>query len=291
MVKIMQLVCQNKINQQYQHLIKTNRYRTILAVGQNRKYMLKCDDSYHLFAITMSDSATYPIHAIGRIHSPYAQKFAVPRQPGLVTAAQASIELLGEAATADSVRGLEQFSHIWVMFIFDQTHQQGWKPLVRPPRLGGNQKLGVFATRSTFRPNPIGLSVVELKGIRNEQGRIFIDVTGGDWVNGTPVIDIKPYVPYADAPPHAQGGFAHEQPDATLTTEFSDTAKQQLAHLQLHYPQLELLIQQVLAQDPRPAYQRENASNKEYGMSLYDLNIRWTVQNQQNHVISISKDF
>ena len=228
---------------------------------------------------------------IGMIHSPYAQKFAVPRQPGLVRAARASIELLGSAAQPDSVRGLEQFSHIWVMFVFHQTQAQGWKPLVRPPRLGGNKKLGVFATRSTFRPNPIGLSVVELEAVRIEGERVFIDVIGGDWVDQTPILDIKPYIPYADAVNNAHGGFAQTSP-TTLPTVFSAEATAQLHALTAQYPQLRLLIEQVLAQDPRPAYQSASQdTDKSYGMTLYDVNIRWQVVNQQNHVISVVKGF
>nr|WP_055438102.1 tRNA (N6-threonylcarbamoyladenosine(37)-N6)-methyltransferase TrmO [Pseudidiomarina woesei] len=228
---------------------------------------------------------------IGVIHSPYAQKFAVPRQPGLVRAARATIELQGAAAHSDSVRGLEQFSHLWVMFVFHQTQAQGWKPLVRPPRLGGNKKLGVFATRSTFRPNPIGLSVVELEAVRIDGEQVFIDVIGGDWVNQTPVLDIKPYIPYADAINNAQGGFAQSSP-ATLPTVFSAEATVQIEALTTKYPQLRLLIEQVLAQDPRPAYQNTSHDlDKTYGMTLYDVNIRWQVVNQQNHVISVVKGF
>jgi tRNA-Thr(GGU) m(6)t(6)A37 methyltransferase TsaA len=231
------------------------------------------------------------MHAIGVIHSPYAQKFAVPRQPGLVRAARASIELVGAAAHPDSVRGLAQFSHLWVMFVFHQTQAQGWKPLVRPPRLGGNKKLGVFATRSTFRPNPIGLSVVELEAVRVDGERMFIDVIGGDWVDQTPVLDIKPYVPYADAISNAHGGFAQTSP-ATLPTVFSAEATAQIEVLSAKYPQLRLLIEQVLAQDPRPAYQNNSHdTDKTYGMTLYDVNIRWQVVNQQNHVISVVKGF
>lgn len=236
---------------------------------------------------------------IGIVQSPYAEKFAVPRQPGLVPAATATIELLGDSAHPDCVRGLEAFSHIWVLFIFHQTQNHGWKPLVRPPRLGGNEKRGVFATRSTFRPNAIGMSVVKLAGVRQQNGRTYVDVQGADWVNGTPVIDIKPYVPYADAITDAVGGFAPQQPNAQLSTVFTDAAQQQLAALAPQYPDLEVLICQVLAQDPRPAYQRNSSATKEYGMTLYDLNIRWVVVDihdhqpamQENRIISIRKGF
>ena len=231
------------------------------------------------------------IEAIGYVRSPYKEKFAVPRQPGLVAAARCCIELHGAFAKPDTTRGLEQFSDVWVVFAFHENLTQGWQPLVRPPRLGGNEKLGVFATRSTFRPNGLGLSVAKLDRIEYDKHTTKIYVAGGDWVDGTPVFDIKPYIPYADAVPHAKAGFAQQAPGAELTTQFSATASAQLQDLAAHYPQLQQLIEQVLAQDPRPAYQRQQASERIYGVHLYDLNIQWQVQGQQNLVINITKDF
>ncbi len=235
---------------------------------------------------TMSHS----IESIGIIHSPFAQKFAIPRQPGLVTAAQAQIQL-NKGYDANTVRGLSGFSHIWVLFLFHENLAQGWQPLVRPPRLGGNSKVGVFASRSTFRPNGIGMSVVELIEVREQNGRATLVVRGGDWVNGTPVVDIKPYLPYADAIPQAQGGYATAAPSETLRVTFAAEAEQQLQQLAPHYPELELLIRQVLAQDPRPAYKRDKPSDQVFGMQLYDLNIQWRVADQQNIVLNITKDF
>lgn len=232
----------------------------------------------------------HTIETIGIIHSPYAQKFAIPRQPGLVTAAQAEIELSAGYDNA-TVRGLKDFSHIWVLFLFHQNLAQGWQPLVRPPRLGGNSKVGVFASRSTFRPNGIGMSVVELVDVQQQGAKTKLIVRGGDWVNGTPVVDIKPYLPYVDAIPAAQGGYAHNAPDARLSVTFAPQAQQQLDQLQSQYPDLATLISQVLEQDPRPAYQRDKASDKIYGMQLYDLNIQWQVEDEQNLVINITKDF
>lgn len=236
-------------------------------------------------------SPSHVVEPIGFIESPYTEKFAVPRQPGLVPAATARIVLQGDYANPDCVRGLAEFSHIWVLFLFHQTTAQGWKPLVRPPRLGGNEKRGVFATRSTFRPNNLGMSVVKVTGISYRNKQTIIEVQGADWVNDTPVIDIKPYVPYADAIPEAVGGFAPAAPEPTRTTTFSALAQQQLQQLKPQYPELQALISQVLAQDPRPAYQQNDTDEREYGMTLYDVNIRWQVKNQQNHVISISKGF
>lgn len=239
----------------------------------------------------VSQIQSHTIEPIGYIESPYPQKFAIPRQPGLVTAAVASIRLEGPYAQPDCVRGLDAFSHIWVLFLFSETLTSGWKPLVRPPRLGGNIRKGVFASRATFRPNGIGMSVVPLQGIRFSNGVTYLDVHGADWVNGTPVIDIKPYLPYAEAIPQAQAGYADSRPVSPLTTHFTENAQSQLQALRTEYPHLTLLIEQVLAQDPRPAYKKQEQQNKVYGMFLYDVNIQWRVENEQNIVLSISKDF
>ncbi|PTB85472.1 tRNA (N6-threonylcarbamoyladenosine(37)-N6)-methyltransferase TrmO [Pseudidiomarina aestuarii] len=239
----------------------------------------------------MAQLQSHTVEPIGYVESPYAQKFAVPRQPGLVTAAVASIRLQGAYAHPDCVRELSTFSHVWVLFLFSETLANGWKPLVRPPRLGGNVRAGVFASRATYRPNGIGMSVVPLQGIRHTPSATYIDVLGADWVNGTPVIDIKPYLPYAEAIPHAQAGYAESRPTTALTTVFTAEVQQQLSRFEADYPQFALLIEQVLAQDPRPAYKKQDDPNKVYGMTLYDVNIQWRVENEQNIVMSISKDF
>ncbi len=233
----------------------------------------------------------HQLDIIGYVRSPYRQKFAVPRQPGLVTAATSQIILNEGYSHPDCLRGLNEFSHIWVLFLFHETLAGGWKPLVRPPRLGGNARKGVFATRATFRPNGIGMSAVQLADVSHHNGRSQIDVIGADWVDGTPVIDIKPYLAYADSHPQARSGFAQDKPLAGFTTRFSPQAEQQLAALQTDYPGLADFIAQVLQQDPRPAYKQSAHKDKVYGMSLYDLNIKWQVINSENHVISISKDF
>ncbi len=147
----------------------------------------------------------YSIEPIGIIETPYKEKFAVPRQPRLVPAAKARVKLLGEANSPEAVRGLEQFSHVWLLFLFDQNLEAGWKPTVRPPRLGGNERIGVFASRSTFRPNGIGMSAVEMKSITKKGDQIYIDLGSVDLVDGTPIVDIKPYIPYSDAIPEAIG--------------------------------------------------------------------------------------
>jgi len=229
---------------------------------------------------------------IGRVNSPYKEKFAIPRQPGLVSAAKGSISLINDANNEELVRGIEQFSHLWVLFIFHGTQQQGWKPLVRPPRLGGNKKLGVLATRSTFRPNPIGMSVVKLESVEQVNKQLIINISGLDLLDKTPVVDIKPYVPYSDHIIKAQAGFAQQQPYQALSIIFSVQAQEAVKKYQQEYADLTLLIEQVLAQDPRPAYKKQQDDNKVYGMKLYDLNILWQViPNNQSEieVLSITK--
>ncbi|PHR80647.1 MAG: tRNA (N6-threonylcarbamoyladenosine(37)-N6)-methyltransferase TrmO [Colwellia sp.] len=215
---------------------------------------------------------------IGHVNSPYKEKFAIPRQPGLVTSVKATITLTGDANNAELVRELKQFSHIWVLFVFHGTQQQGWKPLVRPPRLGGNKKIGVLATRSTFRPNPIGMSVVKLDAIDIKAKQVILHISAIDLLDKTPIVDIKPYVPYSDSIPHAHAGFAQIQPSTNLQVTFNDLAQMALTKYSNNFPDLALFIEQVLAQDPRPAYKQGKHDDKIYGMNLYDLNIQWQMQ-------------
>ena len=212
---------------------------------------------------------------IGQVNSPYKEKFAIPRQPGLVDAAKAIITLNGNANNAELVRELEQFSHIWVLFIFHGTQEQGWKPLVRPPRLGGNKKVGVLATRSTFRPNPIGMSVVKLDKIAVIDKQVTLHISAIDLLDKTPIVDIKPYVPYSDSIADASAGFAQTQPSANLQVTFNQQAQTALLEYSRNIPDLALFIEQVLAQDPRPAYKQGKYDDKIYGMNLYNLNIQW----------------
>ena len=232
---------------------------------------------------------TITLQPIAIIHTPYKQKFAIPRQPGLAKQVQGRIEFLPDFADPNCLRGIEQFSHLWLIFQFHQTAEQGWSPLVRPPRLGGNKKLGVFATRSSFRPNNMGLSVVEFVGVEHQQGKLTLVVSGMDLLDGTPIFDIKPYVPYADSLPHASGGFAQSQP-SLMPVNFSTNALAQLIRWQKVYPLLQSTIVDVLAQDPRPAYHDNSDQNKVYGMSLYELNIQWQVVNHSCEVIDITQN-
>lgn len=229
------------------------------------------------------------LNIIGKISSPYKEKFAIPRQPGLVSAAKGTITLLDKANNRDLVKGLEQFSHLWLIFVFHDTQAQGWKPLVRPPRLGGNKKLGVLATRSTFRPNPIGMSVVKLESIACINNQVTIYISGLDLLDSTPILDIKPYIPYSDALTNAHAGFAQLAPESQLSITFSLPAKISLQKLTLAYPELEQFIIQVLEQDPRPAYKQDKPDDKVYGMLLYDLNIQWQMTSlKQVLVLSLS---
>lgn len=190
---------------------------------------------------------------IGVIRSPYKEKFAVPRQPGLVKHGGGELHLVAPYNQADAVRGLESFSHLWILFVFHQTMEGGWRPTVRPPRLGGNARMGVFATRSTFRPNPIGMSLVELKGIRCQKDQVILELGSLDLVDGTPVVDIKPYLPFAEALPDASASYAQQAPLAGMNVSFTPEIDAQLLTLEKRYPHIKAFIREVLAQDPRPA--------------------------------------
>ncbi|MGD8120988.1 tRNA (N6-threonylcarbamoyladenosine(37)-N6)-methyltransferase TrmO [Vibrio sp. TRT 2004] len=217
----------------------------------------------------------YSVEPIGFIESPYKEKFAVPRQPGLVSAARSRVRLTGAANSPESLRGIEQFSHVWLLFLFDQNLDAGWKPTVRPPRLGGNERIGVFASRSTFRPNGIGMSAVKIKGVTKQGDQIYLELGNVDLVDGTPIIDIKPYIPYSDAITAASGGYAEGEPE-TYPVNFSAAALSQLQqHNETEY--VTAVIEQVLAQDPRPAYKKNKPDSKEYAVNLFDLNVKFMV--------------
>jgi len=233
---------------------------------------------------------SFSFEQIGTIHSPYKEKFAVPRQPGLIEDGGGELHLHAPYNQPEAVRGLEDFSHLWVMFIFHQTMEGGWRPTVRPPRLGGNTRTGVFATRSTFRPNPLGMSLVELKGIRCQGQNVILQLGSLDLVDGTPVVDIKPYLPFAESHPDARAGFAQHAPDADMPVEFLPQAERQLAEHAGQYPHLRRFITQVLGQDPRPAYRKGEATDRDYAVRLLDFNVRWRVTGSLNQVLSLDKN-
>lgn len=207
---------------------------------------------------------------IGYIHTQFPEKFGIPRQSGLVEDAIGEIVFEPKFRNPDAVKGIEEFSHLWLLWDFSKAHQQEFHATVAPPRLGGKERRGVFATRSPFRPNSIGLSCVKLIGVRlDEQKGPFLTVSGVDLLDGTPLYDIKPYLPYADAHPDARGGFGEEHKDAGIPVIFPE-------ELLVALPEkLRGTVMDVLAQDPRAAYNKK--PDYVYGMAFADYDIRFTV--------------
>ena len=226
------------------------------------------------------DTQTHAIRVIAKIHSDFTEKFGIPRQSGLVPELTAQIVFEPEFRNPDALRGLEGFSHIWLIWQFSRAVRDTWSPTVRPPRLGGNARLGVFATRSPFRPNPIGLSCVRLLEIRQDPslGPVLI-VSGADLLDQTPIYDIKPYLPYADSVPEAVGGFAANAPASGLRVEASP------ALLSMVPEEKREALLGVLAQDPRPSYQ--NDPERVYGMSFAGLEIRFRVAENVLTLLSV----
>ena len=222
---------------------------------------------------------------IGILSSCFKEKFGIPRQPGLVEEARAVLKLRNEADFHHAVRGLEMFSHVWVVFVFHQHDARNWKPSIRPPRMGGAKKIGVLASRSPHRPNPIGISAVELDRIDlNAPGGIEIHLKGVDFLDQTPVLDIKPYIPYADAITQANSGWAVD-PIVRNPVKYSEVAENKVTALQTqNYPNLKKLITGLLELDPRPAFQKRQLSPEnplshgtEYGFRVLDFDVKWKI--------------
>lgn len=230
--------------------------------------------------------AMFTFEPVGVIHSCFKENFGIPRQPGLVPEARAVLELLPPYNRVEAVRGLEGFSHVWVSFVFHTRLGTPWSPTVRPPRLGGNRRLGVFATRSPLRPNPIGLSAVELERVEAGPAGVLLHLKGIDLLDGTPVLDIKPYLPYSDSIPAASGGFAGEAPEAAFEVRFEPRALDSCAAAE-STPGLEALIRQILSQDPRPAYYGKGKGKREFGMRLFDYDVKWVVEGEAVRVTDI----
>ena len=228
----------------------------------------------------------HTVSPVGIVRSCFKEKFAIPRQPQLAPAARGVLELLPPFDQGDAVAGLEQVSHVWLLFLFHQALEDKPRLKVRPPRLGGNKSMGVFATRATHRPNGIGQSVVRLEGV--EPGRLLL--SGIDLLDGTPVLDIKPYVPYADSIAEASNLMASEAP-AAIAVSWDDSALLQAGEhaLRLGEP-LVALIEQCLAQDPRPAYQVPPVE-RVYGVKFWDVQVRWHYpQLDQIRVLEVTLD-
>lgn len=208
---------------------------------------------------------------IARIHNAYDEKFGVPRQSGLAEEVVSTIVFEPEYRVDEALRGIEDYSHLWLIWAFDRAERESWSPTVRPPRLGGNQRVGVFATRSPFRPNAIALSCVKL--VRKEKTRegTVLKVAGADLMNGTPIYDIKPYLPYADCIPEATGGFTDRTQKRTVTVEIAPEAAAELTEAE------QRMLKDVLKEDPRPAYQDD--PDRAYAFGFSGKQIRFTVRN------------
>ena len=212
----------------------------------------------------------FTMRPIARIHSDFSTKFGVPRQSGLVDSLEATVVFEPEFRNPDALRGLEGFSHIWLVWVFDQAVRKDWSPTVRPPRLGGNTRMGVFATRSPFRPNPIALSCVKLAGMARTADRgTVLRVLGADLMDGTPILDIKPYVPYADSHPEALGGFAAVPAGETLKVVIPPELLEKVPEDRRE------ALRGVLAQDPRPHYQDD--PERIYGFGFAGMEVKFAV--------------
>jgi tRNA-Thr(GGU) m(6)t(6)A37 methyltransferase TsaA len=225
---------------------------------------------------------------IGTIESCFKEKFGIPRQSGLAPAARATLVLHPPYNQAAVVSGLEAFTHVWLIYLFHGVEKGKWKPTVRPPRLGGNRRTGVFATRSNFRPNPLGLSAVKLDEIITRGAQVRLELSGTDLLDGTPVLDIKPYLPYADTIDGAGGGFAQEAPGACLAVEFTADARAACDRLEADTaPGITRLIEQTLALDPRPAYKSDGDPDRIYGFKIYNVDVRWKTSAGKAIVVAI----
>lgn len=220
------------------------------------------------------------INVIARMHSDFATKFGIPRQSGLVEELRSTIVFEPEYRNNDALRGIEDFSHLWIIWQFSEAVRKGWSPTVRPPRLGGNTRMGVFATRSPFRPNNLGLSCVRLLDVEHtEKYGTVLHVGGADLMDGTPIFDIKPYIPYSDCKPDASGGFTDQAADFLLTVDFPEELLGKLPE-----QKREAAIG-VLSHDPRPSYQKNE--ERVYGLTFAGFNIRFMVRDKLLTVLAV----
>lgn len=245
----------------------------ILVCMQNRKGRDLSEEK--------SGKKTMEVKMIAHIENDYKAKFGIPRQSGLAKRMTSRIVFEPEYRDKNAVRGMEEYSHLWLIWQFSENEKAGWSPTVRPPRLGGNKRMGVFATRSPFRPNPIGLSCVELSRIEiGEEGPVLY-VCGADLMDGTPILDIKPYIPYTDSYPEAESGFAGNVFDHHLEVEVSDKVFNPIPMEQRE------AVYEILSQDPRPGYQRD--PDRIYGMEYGQWNIRFRVEENKLIIMSVEE--
>lgn len=239
----------------------------------------------------------FDFEAIGIAQTPFTQRFGIPRQPGLVPDAKGILKINGHPDFQYALKRLEEFSHIWVVFVFHAHGGNKWKPTIRPPRLGGKEKVGVLSSRSPHRPNPIGLSVVALEKIDYKaKGGPELHVNGVDLLDGTPILDLKPYIPYADSVPHANSGWAHEDIKKTEVI-FEPEALEKIHEIEKNgYPDLKNLVEQLLTIDPRPGFQKrelppdaEQSQGKDFGLLVKDYDVKWKIQDQKFVVYDLEK--
>lgn len=226
----------------------------------------------------MGGNNSIHIRAIAKIYNGFKAKFGIPRQSGLVDDVESKIIFEPEFKNKDAVRGLEEYSHLWLIWHFSESDIREWKPTVRPPKLGGNTKVGVFATRSPYRPNPLGMSCVTLNHVDlNADNGPVLYVSGADLLDGTPIFDIKPYLPYTDAKQNAKSGFAVN--DAHIEVDFPDSLLERIETSERKS------IKSLLSQDPRPGYQDD--SKRVYGMTYGNYNIKFNISENVLHVLDV----
>ncbi len=224
----------------------------------------------------------FELKQIAVIHTDFPEKFGIPRQSGLIEELRSTLVFMPEYRVPEALRGIEQYSHLWLLWEFSRAVRNGWSPTVRPPRLGGNTRMGVFATRSPFRPNPVGLSCVRLERVElNTPDGPVLHLSGADLMDGTPIFDIKPYLPYVDCKPEASNGFALAQQEGVLSVDIPED-------IAAEFPAEKLpALKAVLAQDPRPQYISD--PEREYTMSFAGFEVSFTVDGDRLSVTAVRK--
>jgi len=230
------------------------------------------------------------MNVVGVVHSPFKQKFGIPRQPALASSVAGQIEILPPYNRDEAFREIESFSHLWISFVFHGIETPDWQPMVRPPRLGGNEKVGVFASRSTHRPNPLGLSAVKLEKFEKRQEKIYLHISGHDLLDQTPVIDIKPYLGYSDCLPDASDGYIVRTELAAYDVSFTPACADKVAQWSRDNGiDLKTQLIELLGQDPRPAYSKNKSTPRLHGMLLHDLNVKFSIENKCVNIVNIQQ--